>query len=275
VQRVHAVLLAGGSAFGLDAAGGVMRYLAERNIGFKTGAAPVPIVPAAIIFDLNLGRKDVRPDAAMGYTACSAASSARFPEGNVGAGTGASIGKLFGTALSMKSGLGTASIKVGGMIVGALVVVNSFGDVLDPSTGQLVAGLRSGRLGPIRVGGSGYLADTLAAMKTAAGRTVLGLAQHANTGIGVVATNVQLTKSEARKVAQMAHDGLARAIRPVHTMLDGDTLFALSTGRLRADVTSVGTFAAEVVAQAVLRAVRLAESAGGLPGLASLPIRGH
>ncbi|HEY5983248.1 MAG TPA: P1 family peptidase, partial [Anaerolineales bacterium] len=255
--------------------GGVMRYLAERNIGFKTGAAPVPIVPAAIIFDLNLGRKDVRPDAAMGYAACSAASSARFPEGNVGAGTGASIGKLFGTALSMKSGLGTASIKVGGMVVAALVVVNSFGDVLDPSTGQLVAGLRSGRLGPIRVGGSGYLADTLAAMKTTAGRTVLSLAQHANTGIGVVATNVQLTKSEARKVAQMAHDGLARAIRPVHTMLDGDTLFALSTGRLRADVTSVGTFAAEVVAQAVLRAVRLAESAGGLPGLASLPIRGH
>ena len=275
VQRVHAILLSGGSAFGLDAASGVMRYLEERKIGFKTAAAAIPIVPAAIIYDLNLGHPHIRPDAAMGYDACLAASASRIPEGNVGAGTGASVGKLFGTALGMKSGLGTASIKVGAMVVGAIVVVNSFGDVVDPATGALVAGLRSGRLGPLRVGAQAYLADTLKAMKTLHGRTALGLAQHANTAIGVVVTNGSLNKAEATKVAQMAHDGLARAIRPVHTMLDGDTIFALSTGRIRADVTSVGAFAAEAVTQAVLRAVRLAASAGGLPGLASLRLIGH
>jgi L-aminopeptidase/D-esterase-like protein len=271
VQRVHAVLLAGGSAFGLDAASGVVRYLAERKIGFKTAAAAVPIVPAAIIFDLNLGRGDVRPDAAMGYDACLAASTSRFPEGNVGAGAGASVGKIFGTPLGMKSGVGAASIKVGSMIVGALVVVNSLGDVVDPGTGQLIAGLRSGRIGPLRVGGAGYLADTLAVMKTLAGRTALGIAQHANTAIGVVATNVQLDKAGATKVARMAQDGFARSLRPAHTMLDGDAIFALSTGRVRGNISSVGAFAAEVVAQAVLRAVRLASSAGGLPGLADLP----
>jgi L-aminopeptidase/D-esterase-like protein len=271
VQRVHAVLLAGGSAFGLDAASGVVRYLAERKIGFKTAAAAVPIVPAAIIFDLNLGSRDVRPDAAMGYKACLAASTSRFTEGNVGAGAGASVGKIFGTALGMKSGLGTASIKVGSMIVGALVVVNSLGDVVDPGTGDLIAGLRSGRIGPLRVGGAGYLADTLAVMKTLPGRTALGIAQHTNTAIGVVATNVQMDKAGATKVAQMAQDGLARALKPAHTMLDGDAIFALSTGRVRGNISSVGAFAAEVVVQAVLRAVRLASSAGGLPGLADVP----
>jgi len=269
VQRVHAILLAGGSAFGLDAASGVVRYLAERKIGFKTAAAPVPIVPAAILYDLNLGSSHRRPDAAMGYDACLAASRARFPEGNVGAGAGASVGKLFGTALGMKSGLGTASIRVGPMTVAALVVVNALGDVIDPSNGELIAGLRSGRIGPLRVGGAGYLANTLNVMQTVAGLTALGIAQHSNTVIGVVATNVQLDKAGATKVAQMAQDGLARSIRPSHTMLDGDAIFALSTGRVRGNVTSVGAFAAEVVAQAVLRAVRLASSAGGLPGLAN------
>jgi L-aminopeptidase/D-esterase-like protein len=273
VSRVHAVVLAGGSAFGLDAASGVMRYLAERKIGFKTAAAAVPIVPAAIIFDLNLGRKDVRPDATMGYAACVAASPGPVREGNIGAGTGASVGKLFGTALGMKSGLGSVSIRVGGMVVGAVVVVNAFGDVIDPADGKLVAGLRSGRLGPIRIGGKSYLADTLAAMQSLPGRAALGMAQHANTVVAVVATNVSLDKAQATKVAQMAHDGLARAIRPVHTMLDGDTVFALSTGRHRGDVTAVGAFAAEALSQAVLRAVRLAASAGGLPGLASLERR--
>jgi L-aminopeptidase/D-esterase-like protein len=271
VHRVHAVLLAGGSAFGLDAASGVVRYLAERRIGFKTAAAAVPIVPAAILFDLNLGSPSVRPDADMGYQACLAARAGRVPEGNVGAGTGASVGKLLGTALAMKSGLGTASLKIGSLVVGALIVVNAFGDVVDPATGGLLAGLRSGKLGPLRIGGTDYLADSLRAMKTVPGRTVLGLAQQVNTVLGVVATNARLTKSQTTKVAQMAHDGLARVIRPAHTMLDGDTLFALSTGRARADVTVVGAFAAEVVAQAVLRAATQAASAGGLPGLASLP----
>lgn len=271
VQRVHAVLLAGGSAFGLDAASGVVRYLSERKIGFKTAAATVPIVPAAIIYDLNVGSRNVRPDAAMGYDACVAASASGFAEGNVGAGAGASVGKILGTALGMKSGVGTASVKVGSMIVGALVVVNSLGDVVDPATGDLIAGLRSGRIGPLRVGGADYLADTLAVMKTLAGRTALGIAQHQNTAIGVVATNVHLDKAGATKVAQMAQDGFARSLRPAHTMLDGDAIFALSTGRVRGNVSSVGAFAAEVVAQAVLRAARLASSAGGLPGLADLP----
>lgn len=270
VQRVHAVLLSGGSAFGLDAASGVMRYLADRHIGFKTAAARVPIVPSAILFDLNLGRSDVRPDAAMGYAACQMATCHPPAEGNVGAGTGASVGKLFGTALAMKSGIGTASIRIGSTVVGALVAVNCLGDVIDPSNGQLLAGLRSGRLGPLRVGRGSDLADTLRAMRTLPGRAALRLAQVTNTVIGVVATNAGLSKSGATKVAQMAHDGLARSIRPVHTMLDGDTLFALSLGSVRADVTSIGAFAAEAVSLAVLRAVRLATSAGGLPGLATI-----
>jgi L-aminopeptidase/D-esterase-like protein len=267
VQRVHAVMLAGGSAFGLDAASGAMRYLDERKIGFRAGTVKVPIVPAAILFDLGLGDRKVRPNADMGYAACAAASRSRFPEGNVGAGTGASVGKLLGLALSMKSGLGTASLKVGGIVVGALVAVNSFGDVIDPANGAIVAGLRSGRIGPLRVGGREYFADTLAMMKTALGRGVLSLVARTNTLIGVVATNAALTKTEATKVAQMAQDGLARAIRPAHTMLDGDTLFALSTGRKKADVSLIGAFAAEVVTRAILRAVKSAASAGGLPGL--------
>lgn len=273
VQRAHAVLLAGGSAFGLAAATGVVRYLEERGIGFRTAAASVPIVPAAIIFDLNLGRKDIRPDAEMGFAACLAASRQPVTEGNVGAGTGASVGKLFGTALGMKAGIGSASIRVGSMIVAALVVVNSFGDVIDPATGRPIAGLRSGRLGPVRIGTGDYLADTIAVMRTLPGRTALSIAQHANTAIGLVATNVALDKAGATKVAQMAHDGLARTVRPVHTMLDGDTVFALSTGKVRGNITAVGVFAAEALSRAVLRAVSLAPSAGGLPGLASLPAK--
>jgi L-aminopeptidase/D-esterase-like protein len=267
VQRVHAVLLAGGSAFGLDAAGGVMRYLEERKIGFDTRIIKVPIVPAAILFDLNIGDPHRRPDADMGYAACLSASRARLDEGNVGAGTGASVGKLFGVALAMKSGLGTASCGLGGLVVGAIAAVNAFGDVVDPGNVQIVAGLRSGRIGPLRVGGRGFLADTVATMQTPPGRIALGLASQSNTVIGVVATNARLTKAEATKVAQMAHDGVARTIRPAHTMLDGDTIFALSTGRLKADVTTIGTLAAEMMAQAILRAARLAQSAGGLPGL--------
>lgn len=267
VQRVHAVMLAGGSAFGLDAASGAMRFLDERKIGFRAGTVKVPIVPAAILFDLNLGNGRVRPDADMGYAACLAASRSRFPEGNVGAGSGASVGKLLGAALAMKSGIGSASEKVGGIVVGALIAVNSFGDVIDPVDGAIVAGLRSGRVGPLRVGGKAHFADTLAVMKSALGRSLLSLSARTNTLIGVVATDARLTKAEATKVAQMAQDGLARAIRPAHTMLDGDTLFALSTGRKKADVSLIGGVAAEVVSRAILRAVRLAASAGGLPGL--------
>lgn len=268
VEKVHAIVLAGGSAFGLDAASGVMKFLEENKIGFNTGVAKVPIVPSAILYDLNLGRADVRPDSTMGYKAAASASSSAPGEGNVGAGTGASVGKMFGLSLATKSGLGTASMKIGGgVIVGALVAVNAWGDVVDPQTGEIVAGLRSGKVGPLRVGGKDYYADTLAMMRKPLGRSVLGLASRANTVIGVVATNARLTKAGATKVAQMVQDGLARTMRPAHTMLDGDAVFALSTGARKADVTTVGAFAAEVMAEAVLRAVRLAKAAGGLPGL--------
>ena len=268
VENVHAVLLAGGSAFGLDAASGVMRYLEEQKIGFDVGVAKVPIVPAAILFDLGLGRADRRPDAQMGYEAAASASSDAPHEGNFGAGTGASVGKMFGAKQAMKSGIGTASLEVGGgVVVGALIAVNAFGDVVDPQTSAIIAGLRSADVGPIHLGQAGTFADTLKMMQTFFGRTVLSFATKVNTVIGVVATNAAFTKAEATKMAQMAHDGLARAIRPAHTMLDGDTIFALATGGRKADVSTVGAFAAEVTAQAIVRAVRMASSAGGLPGL--------
>ncbi len=271
VEKVHAIVLAGGSAYGLDAASGVMRYLEEQKIGFNTGAAKVPIVPAAILYDLNLGRADVRPDSAMGASAAAAArgfTSAPPAEGNVGAGTGASVGKMFGAALAMKSGLGTASVEIGGgVIVGAIVAVNAWGDVIDPKSGEIIAGLRSGKIGPLRIGGKDQFADTLAMMKKMIGRGVLGLASRSNTVIGVVATNAKLTKAQATKVARMAQDGLARTVRPAHTMLDGDVIFALSTGTKKADVSTVGAFAAEAISEAIIRAVKAAKSAGGLPGL--------
>jgi L-aminopeptidase/D-esterase-like protein len=269
VQKVHAVVLGGGSAFGLDAASGVMRYLEENKIGFNTGAAKVPIVPSAILYDLNLGRADVRPDAAMGYRAAVSASSDVPTEGNAGAGTGASVGKMFGMSLSMKAGVGTASIDIGGgVIVGALVAVNAWGDVLDPQTNEIIAGLRSGKVGLLRVGRKeDYFANTLAILKSSVGRGILGLASRANTVIGAVATNAKLTKGQATKVAQMAQDGVARTIRPAHTMFDGDVIFALSTGAKKADISSVGAFAAEVMAEAIVRGVKMAVSAGGLPGV--------
>jgi L-aminopeptidase/D-esterase-like protein len=270
VGKIHALVLAGGSAFGLDAATGVMRYLEEKKIGFNTGAAKVPIVPSAILYDLNIGRADVRPDSAMGYRAAASASSEPPTEGNTGAGAGASVGKMFGGSLSMKSGIGTTSMDIGGgVILGALVAVNAFGDVVDPQTGAILAGLRSGKVGPLGIGGRDYFADTLTMMKGAIGRGVLGLATRANTTIGVVATNAKLNKAQATKVAQMAQDGVARAIRPAHTMLDGDVLFAVSTGREKADVSTMGAFAAEVMSQAIVRAVKTASPAGGLPGFFS------
>ncbi len=269
VQKVHALLLAGGSAFGLDAASGVVRYLEEQGIGFDTGLAKVPIVPAAILFDLGVGRADRRPDAEMGYQAAACASTDAPREGNAGAGMGASVGKMLGPKQAMKAGIGTASIEIGGgVVVGALIAVNAFGDVVDPATGGIVAGLRPADVGPIHIGETGTFADTLKMMKTFFGRTVLSFATRTNTVIGVVAVNADLTKVEATKMAQMAHDGLARAIRPAHTMLDGDTIFALATGGKKADISTVGAYAAEATSQAILRAARMAASAGGLPGLA-------
>jgi L-aminopeptidase/D-esterase-like protein len=266
VEKVHAVLLAGGSAFGLDAASGVMRYLEEKGIGFNTGVARVPIVPAAILYDLAIGRADIRPDLEMGYRAAASASADAPAEGNAGAGTGATVGKIFGMAGAMKSGLGTASMEVGGgIIVGAIVAVNAFGDVVDPQTGKILVGARSTKLGPVQLGSADYFANTLAVMKTLVGRAILKLAMSRNTVIGVVATNAKFDKAQATKMAQMAQDGLARAIRPAHTMLDGDTIFAMATGQKKADVSIVGAYAAEVLAQAIVRAVKMAKPAGGLP----------
>jgi L-aminopeptidase/D-esterase-like protein len=249
VERVHAVVLAGGSAFGLEAASGVMRYLEEQKIGLDTGAAKVPIVPAAILYDLNLGRADIRPDSAMGYHAAASASSRAPVEGNAGAGMGASVGKMRGMKFAMKSGIGTWSVNLRGIIIGALVAVNAVGDVIDPNNGRLLAGLRPG--------------GALAWMK----KNQAPAAVKSNTVTGVVATNAKLTKAQAAKVAQMAQDGLARVIRPAHTMFDGDTIFALATGEKKADVSMVGAFAADVMAEAILRAVKLAAPAGGLNGL--------
>lgn len=266
VNEVHAVVLAGGSAFGLDAASGAVRYLEERGVGFDVRVARVPIVPAAILFDLGIGRSDVRPNAEMGYQACLNASADPPAEGNVGAGTGATVGKILGLAGAMKSGIGTASLEIGsGVKVGAITAVNVFGDVIDPETGQIIAGARVVQKGPLKIGKGPYFADTLYVMESLIGRTVLGFMSRENTAIGVVATNAKLNKEQINKVAQMAQDGLARTVCPAHTMLDGDTIFALATGEKKADVNIVGAFAAEVFAQAVLRAVRTATPAAGLP----------
>ena len=272
VQKVHAVLLTGGSAFGLDAATGVMRYLEEQGVGFDVRVAKVPIVPAAVLFDLDIGSADVRPDAEMGYAACLNASGDPPREGNAGAGMGATVGKILGMASAMKSGIGTASRNLGGgLVVGAIVAVNALGDVIDPRTGAILTGARPAKLGPAQIGGEGPYADTLEVMKSMIGKTVLRFASRGNTVIGVVATNAALSKEDANKVAQMAHDGLARTIRPAHTMLDGDTIFAISTGGRKADVNLVGAYAAEVIASAIVRAITAAESIADVPALRDWP----
>jgi L-aminopeptidase/D-esterase-like protein len=273
VQKIHAVMLSGGSAFGLDAASGAMKFLEEKKIGFSTGVVKVPIVASAILFDLAIGSSKIRPDAEMGYRACAAASVAPPADGNAGAGTGCTVGKIFGKGGSVKSGIGSASIDCGGgIMVGALVAVNAFGDVIDPENGEILAGARPVGTGPLRIGGQDRFADTLAVMSTHAGRLILGLAEGGNTVIGVVATNGLLTKEEVNKMAQMAQDGLARVVRPAHTMLDGDTIFALSTGTRKANVSLIGAYAAEAFSRAIVKAVLTARSAGGLP--AAIDLRG-
>ncbi len=271
VNAVHAVVLTGGSAFGLDCASGVMRYLEEQKIGFDTGFARVPIVPAAVLYDLGIGSPSRRPDADMGYQAALAASTQPPQQGNFGAGTGATVGKILGPANAVKSGIGTASLEIGGGIkVAAIIAVNAFGDIVDPQTQQILAGARTTTIGGIRVGSGEIFADTEAVMRTFAGRAILNFTAGHNTVIGAIATNAKLTKEEANKVAQMAHNGLALTIRPAHTMLDGDTVFALATGKKKADVNLVGAFSVHVVAQAVVNAVLAAAPAGGLPSHSSL-----
>lgn len=271
VQQVHAVVLSGGSAFGLDSATGVVRFLEERGVGFDVGVARVPIVPAAILFDLGIGRSDVRPNAEMGYRACQNARTEPPAEGNYGAGCGATVGKILGMGQAMKSGIGSASMEIGdGVIVGALAAVNAFGDVIDPTSGEIVAGARHIQDDPSRISKGDFFVDTLQVLKSLVGSTTLGFGRRENTVIGVVATNARLDKEAANKVAQMAQDGVARTIRPAHTMVDGDTIFALATGERQADVNIIGAFGAEVFAQAVLRAVRSAQPAAGLPSVSSL-----
>ncbi|MFL6449318.1 MAG: P1 family peptidase [Bryobacteraceae bacterium] len=257
VQQINAILLSGGSAFGLDAAAGVMRYLEEHGKGYHVGPHTVPIVPAAILFDLGVGDGKIRPDGEAGYAACKNASE-KVEQGNFGAGAGATVGKMFGASFAMKSGVGTSCIKVAdsGLIVGAIVAVNAIGDVMDYQSGKLLAGART-------ADGKG-LRNTMATL-------ISGAHAHGqsgtNTTIAVVATNAALTKSEVNKVAQMAHDGLARSISPVHTGMDGDAVFAAATGgsSAKSDVSRVGAIAAEALARAVKQAVLSATSIPGYP----------
>jgi L-aminopeptidase/D-esterase-like protein len=257
-DRIHGVMLAGGSAFGLEAASGLRRFLERRGVGYQTAAARVPIVPAAILYDLAIGRADVRPSVAMGEAAASAANSEAVQEGCVGAGTGATVGKLFGMKQAMKSGLGSYTVTLpDGVLVASLVAVNALGDVKDPATGKIVAGAR-------RAPESREFADSEEQMKR--GARAGGAVSH--TTLAVVATNARLDKVQATKLAQLAGLGMARTIYPVNTMFDGDIVFGLSLGDRQADINTLGVAAAEAVAQSILRSVQVAKTMGGVPGLA-------
>jgi L-aminopeptidase/D-esterase-like protein len=261
--QVHGIVLSGGSAFGLETASGVRRYLEQNGVGFRFGHGVVPIVPCAVLFDLDIGKRGIRPTREMGETAAAAATAEPVKEGAVGAGTGATVGKILGMRQAMKSGIGSGLVELkDGVLVAALVAVNAFGDVRDPSTGQLIAGARSAP-------DSMELADTQAVMKAGglrAGGPRAG--ERRNTTLAVVATNARLSKVEAAKLAELGALGMARTIYPVYTMFDGDATFALSIGDARADVDTLGVAAAEAVAQAIVRAVQNAPSMGGVPGLA-------
>ena len=272
VGETHAILLTGGSAFGLAAADGVVRFLHEMDVGYDVRVARVPLVPAAVLFDLAVGDHKARPDAQMGYEAAASAVSGAFEEGSVGAGTGATVGKVLGPERAMKGGVGSASVSLsGGLVVAALAAVNAFGDVRDPSTGEIVAGPRLA---------DGTLADSLEYLEEAARHMRWGVE---NTTLAVVATNARLTKPQVTKIAQMAHDGLARTISPVHTSIDGDLVFAASVGGpadggrpssvppgVAAAPDVVGAWGARVVERAVLRAVRSARGIPGLPGASEI-----
>jgi L-aminopeptidase/D-esterase-like protein len=257
VEKVHGIVLAGGSAFGLEASCGVRRYLEQHGIGFDTGVARVPIVPGAILFDLAIGKPGIRPGREMGEAAAAAASDQAVQEGCVGAGTGATVGKLFGMKRAMKSGIGSYTVRLrDGVMVSALAAVNALGDVRDPHTGAVVAGAR------VSEAGKDFVNSEKAMLEGVAGG-------FRNTTLAVVATNAQLTKVETNKLAALASIGVVRTIAPVNTMSDGDVTFALSLGTMRANVDVLGVAAIEAVEQSILRAVRLARTMGGLPGLSS------
>jgi L-aminopeptidase/D-esterase-like protein len=263
VDKVNAIVLAGGSAFGLDAAMGAVRWLEEHDIGWPAGPSKVPIVPAAILFDLGVGTNPkIRPTADCGYKAAAAATAGTVPEGSVGAGAGATVGKLGGMGRAVKSGIGTASIALpNGLVVAALVAVNAVGDIVDPATGKVVAGMRNP---------DDSFADARAILRSGASAARPRAGE--NTTIGVVATNAKLTKSQAARMALMADDGYARAISPSHTSADGDTVFSLATGRWdgTADITVVGALAAEAMADAIVRAATQATGAAGIPAARDL-----
>lgn len=260
-ETIHAVVLGGGSAFGLDAAGGVMQLLEERGIGFDVGVTKVPLVAQSDLFDLTVGDSFTRPDAAMGREAARLALEApNYRDGNFGAGCGATVGKIRGMERCMKSGIGSCALEIGGLKVGAVVAVNALGDIFDPETGRQIAGLRSED--------GMHLASTSEVLRESVPPVENRFTS--NTTLGVVITNAYFEKSALCKIAGMAHDGFARAIRPVHTSADGDSIYALSVGELEADRDLVGTLAAEVTAKAVVRAVMSAESAYGYPSAAEL-----
>ena len=255
VRRTHALLLTGGSAFGLAAVEGVVGFLEERDVGLDVGVARIPLVSAAVLFDLVVGSSAARPDPEMGYEAASAAKSGDFAQGSVGAGTGATVGKVLGMERAMKGGLGSASVGLdGGLVVGALAAVNAFGDIRDPIGGGILAGPRMD---------GGALGDTVELLPEAVTRMRWG----EDTTLGIVATNADLSKTQASKVAQMAHDGLARAVEPVHTTVDGDVVFAASVGGVDAPTDVVGAWGARVMQEAILRAVRRAEGVPGIPSV--------
>ena len=260
-EAIHAVLLSGGSAFGLDAAGGVMRYLEERDVGFDVGVTKVPLVCASCLFDLAVGDGRVRPDADMGYRACQAAEQSEYRDGCYGAGTGATVGKFRGAQRCMKSGIGSYAVQIGDLQVGAIVAVNALGDVYDWRTGRQVAGL----LQPDHSG----LCCTEEEMYQS--YTVVRNKFVGNTTIGAILTNARFNKTELNKIASMAHNGYARSIRPLHTTADGDSIYALSTGDVEADLDMVGTLGARVMSEAILSAVRSATSGYGFPALRDLP----
>ena len=253
-EAINAILLSGGSAFGLDAAGGVMKYLEERGIGFETGIAKVPLVIESCLFDLGVGRADVRPDAKMAYEACENASHDAPQEGNIGAGTGCSVGKYRGMERAMKAGFGTFAIEVGAFKVGALAAVNALGDIYED--GMQIAGL----LNAEKTALSNTLEELFSDVEAACALT------NANTTLGIIVTNAKMTKTQLTKAAGMAHNGYARAIRPVHTMADGDSIYAVSTDEIPGDVNLIGSMAAYVMEKAIARAVKTAEGAYGLKG---------
>jgi L-aminopeptidase/D-esterase-like protein len=261
VEKVHGICLSGGSAFGLDAATGVMQFLEEKEIGLDVGVAKVPIVPAAVLFDLAQGDPNVRPDKKMGYEAAAVAASAKFNVGNFGAGCGATVGKMAGGEFCMKGGLGSASLRLdNGVVIGAIVAVNPAGDVRDPSTGKILAGPYMKE--------TGTMLDSLKVLEQRYQPTIpIGT----NTTIGVVAVNANLTKAEATKVAQMAQDAYARTIYPSHTLFDGDTVFAVGTGGERIPIDVIGALSAKVMEMAILNAVQSADSIAGIIAYKDLP----